>query len=100
MKTTVPNNEQSQNNFNCLNCGAAVTWDKCKYCGTIFHDFTSLTVNESSYLIINIDDRKYLVKAVLQDVTGECVLGSIPELSMRFRILPMDNMTFRYDCNK
>lgn len=113
MKTTVPSNDElmvghgtlyeaykacsksankpPQNNFNCPNCGAAVTGDKCIYCGTIFHDFTSLTVNESTYLIIKVNDRTYIVKAILQDLTSEFALGSIPELLMRFAILPMEN---------
>lgn len=36
--------------FNCPNCGAPITDEKCPYCGTVFYDFTTLDLDETSYV--------------------------------------------------
>lgn len=36
--------------FNCPNCGAPITDEKCPYCGTVFYDFTTLNLDETSYV--------------------------------------------------
>lgn len=43
--------------FNCPNCGAPITAEKCEYCGTVFYDFFALDVGKISYMKIRYNDK-------------------------------------------
>ena len=49
---------------NCLNCGAPLHGDVCKYCGTTYYDFSSMEINKPCYLKIKFDDKNIIFKAV------------------------------------
>lgn len=52
--------------FNCPNCGAPITQDKCPYCGTVFLDFAAIQVGAPSYVKFKIGD-SYLCARLVVD---------------------------------
>lgn len=52
--------------FNCPNCGAPITADRCIYCGTTFIDWTAVDMEKANYIKIKHDGHIALVKAYVR----------------------------------
>lgn len=52
--------------FNCPNCGAPITADRCIYCGTTFIDWTAIDMEKANYIKIKHDGHIVLVKAYIR----------------------------------
>lgn len=39
--------------LNCPNCGAPIRGVECEYCGTMFYDFSSISLDKPTYIRIN-----------------------------------------------
>ncbi len=59
-------------NFNCPNCGAPISGDRCEYCGTQFIDCTTLRPDKAFYLKYSPDGKNTIVaKVVMVSATHE-----------------------------
>ena len=59
-------------NFNCPNCGAPISGDRCEYCGTQFIDCTTLRPDKAFYLKYSPDGKKTIVaKVILESARHE-----------------------------
>ena len=59
-------------NFNCPNCGAPISGDRCDYCGTQFIDCTTLRPDKAFYLKYSPDGKKTIVaKVILESARHE-----------------------------
>ena len=60
------------NSYNCPNCGALITTDVCKYCGTVFLDFAAIQANKLSYIKFKVDNdgisNIYLMKLTVDNL--------------------------------
>lgn len=72
--------------FNCPNCAAPISADKCPYCGTVFYDFASIDSQALNYLKVKHAGRVYMVRAYLteQQIT----------MSPRYATVYADNMPY------
>ena len=52
--------------FNCPNCGAPITADRCIYCGTTFIDWSAVDMEKANYIKIKHDGHIALVKAYVR----------------------------------
>lgn len=52
--------------FNCPNCGAPITSDRCIYCGTTFIDWTTVDMEKANFIKIKHDGRIKLIKAYVR----------------------------------
>jgi len=65
-------------NFNCPNCGAPISGDRCEYCGTQFIDCTTLRPDKAFYLKYSPDGKKTIVaKVILESARHEIEHGDI-----------------------
>ena len=48
--------------YNCPNCGAPMTDNKCSYCGTILYDFACLDMDKPAYIKIKHDGKITICK--------------------------------------
>lgn len=53
---------------NCPHCGAAITTEKCPYCGTLFYDFAAIDTEKPFYIKIKQGNKIYRAKVVLNDI--------------------------------
>lgn len=51
--------------YNCPNCGAPISSEKCPYCGTVFYDFTCINMAEPTYIKIRHHGEIIMCKAYL-----------------------------------
>lgn len=89
--------------FNCPNCGAPITGDRCEYCGTQFIDCTTLRPDKAFYLKYSPDGKNTIVARVIlesarheiehNEITGRDVDGRM----MRIYSCPehIINVTYR-----
>ena len=54
--------------FNCPNCGAPITADRCIYCGTTFIDWTAVDMEKANYIKIKHDGHVALIKAYVRNL--------------------------------
>lgn len=58
--------------FNCPNCGAPISGDRCEYCGTQFIDCTTLRPDKAFYLKYSPDGKNTIVaKVILESARHE-----------------------------
>lgn len=58
--------------FNCPNCGAPISGDRCEYCGTQFIDCTNLRPDKAFYLKYSPDGKNTIVtKVILESARHE-----------------------------
>lgn len=88
----------------CPGCGAAITEEKCPYCGIMFYDFSCIDLGKPFIMKVKLGDKIHRFKAMAQDfhihhyandticysdnspvysVTARC-----PEVIMTFTVLP------------
>ena len=60
--------------LNCPNCGGPITSEQCKYCGTLFYDFSAIEIGKPCYLKIKHNNTIMLVKATANNV--ECNMNA------------------------
>lgn len=95
--------------YNCPNCGAPITNEKCPYCGTIIYDFTVIDTQHPCYIKIKDNDKIIILKAQTKDVELNCINdyydiyggnnnhlvdrlnNNSLELSMNFNCIPIKN---------
>jgi predicted RNA-binding protein with PUA domain len=53
--------------YNCPNCGAPISSEKCPYCGTVFYDFSCIDLNEPTYIKFKYEGTIVMCKAVLRE---------------------------------
>lgn len=91
-------------NFNCPNCGAPISGDRCEYCGTQFIDCTTLRPDKAFYLKYSPDGKKTIVtKVILESARHEiepCKIDlgmDIDDRMMRIYSCPQHtiNVTYR-----
>ena len=51
-------------NFNCPNCGAPISGDRCDYCGTQFIDCTTIRPDKPFYLKFSPDGQNTIISKV------------------------------------
>ncbi len=98
--------------LNCPNCNAPVDGEKCEYCGTVFHDFTSLSFDKPTYIKIDVGGGKMIAKAYLSDLEiadtsytesysrldGMLRLRRVPDvtLSAKFHLIDNDGTVYTW----
>ena len=53
---------------NCPNCGAAITEEKCPYCGVLFYDFAAMEMDKPFYIKFRNGSRVYRAKVLLDSL--------------------------------
>ena len=92
---------------NCPNCGAAITEEKCPYCGVLFYDFAAMELNKPFYIKFRNGSRVYRAKVLLDSLNihhdmdnGYCYSDNIrvlnvqthsSHLSLEMTIVPDDD---------
>ena len=56
----------AEKTFNCPNCAAPISGEKCKYCGTVIYDFASIKLDDISYLKISNGNQILRLKVILK----------------------------------
>ena len=74
--------------LNCPNCGAPITGIQCEYCGTMFYDFAEISENKPKYLRLDFGGQKIWGKAVMVSAEINYQPDSLPEVEIRFYMLP------------
>ena len=52
----------------CPNCGAAITNEKCPYCGTLFYDFAAMELGKPFYIKFRNGSKVYRAKVLLDSL--------------------------------
>ena len=85
-------------NYNCPNCGAPITTDVCKYCGTVFLDFAAIQANKPSYIKFKVDDPNdssisniYLMKLTVDELEFKISSDTINTMGYKNKLLAMVN---------
>ena len=92
---------------NCPNCGAPIESTQCPYCGTVLYDFTEISNERPTYIMMNWNGTQVAFRALLEAAeinmetmnpviyadNQEYVVDtcSAAEASFEFRILADDN---------
>lgn len=58
--------------YNCPNCGAGITGERCEFCGTVIYDFAALQTGAPSFVKIVHNGAIYMMRMI------------VDEFSMRF----------------
>ena len=58
--------------YNCPNCGAGITGERCEFCGTVIYDFAALQTGAPSFVKIMHNGAIYMMRMI------------VDEFSMRF----------------
>lgn len=94
--------------YNCPNCGAPITAEKCPYCGTLFYDFSTIEVGKPSYIKIKHKGKIVMCKAFLTEcsfnlqnqyaqhrplgaLSREVIVGQTAEITMGFSVASDEN---------
>lgn len=54
---------------NCPNCGAAITEEKCPYCGVLFYDFAAMEMDKPFYIKFRSGPKVYRAKVLLDSLS-------------------------------
>lgn len=57
--------------FNCPNCGAPITEERCPFCGTVFLDFAALQLGAPCYVKIKTEHGYLIVRIVITELNIE-----------------------------
>ena len=57
--------------FNCPNCGAPISNEKCPYCGTVFYDFTVIDTKNPCYIKIKDENHIIMMKVIPKNIDIE-----------------------------
>ena len=94
--------------YNCPNCGAPITAEKCPYCGTLFYDFATIETGQPTYIKIRHNGEVIMCKAVLREANfelkneyanyrplgtklRELIVGQTAEITMGFSVASDEN---------
>lgn len=81
--------------FNCPNCGAPITTDVCKYCGTVFLDFAAIQANKPSYIKFKVDNDGVsyicLTKLTVDNLEFKISSDTVDAMDYKNRLLAMVN---------
>lgn len=73
--------------FNCPNCGAAISGDKCRYCGTVFYDFASIDLDRPQYVKIRFNGKVVACRVRIISCDIHCSLEEIPTINLEMHVL-------------
>ena len=93
---------------NCPNCGAAITEEKCPYCGVLFYDFAAMEMDKPFYIKFRNGPKVYRAKVLLDSLNirhdmdrGYCYADNVryldiiaqqtSHLTLELSIVPDDN---------
>ena len=95
--------------YNCPNCGAGITGERCEFCGTVIYDFAAIQFGKPSYVKFMHNDAIYMFRMIVDELSMRqevqtvdvpdsygAVRLSIPasycmELSLNAHCVPMEN---------
>ena len=88
----------------CPSCGAAITEEKCPYCGIMFYDFSCIDLEKPFIMKVKLGNKVHIFKAKAQDFHIHhyandticyadnspvySVMTRAPEVTMIFTVLP------------
>ena len=72
---------------NCPNCGAPIDYEqnKCAFCGTLYYDFSCMSMNQPFFLRIKLDpdDKETILAKVRLNTTSiKCERDAFPEIEL------------------
>lgn len=94
--------------YNCPNCGAGITGERCEFCGTVIYDFAAIQLGKPSYVKIIHNGVICMFRMIVDDLTvhheartvdvpdaSGCVMLAFVDsycmnVSMNARCVPMD----------
>ena len=92
----------------CPGCGAAITEEKCPYCGIMFYDFSAIDMNKPFFMKIKIGNKIHNLKVQVKDlsyagginrdalyadnVIVHEIVHQVPELIMTLGVLSENNI--------
>lgn len=82
--------------YNCPNCGAGITGERCEFCGTVIYDFAAIQIGKPSYVKIMHNNAICMFRMIVDDfsVRHEVQTAEIPDCmgSVRLSIPVSYNM--------
>lgn len=90
--------------YNCPNCGAGITGERCEFCGTVIYDFAAIQLGKPSYVKIMHNDAIYMFRMIVDDfsIRQEVQTADVPDaLGCVLRIAPTNyfmNLSFNAHC--
>lgn len=54
--------------LNCPNCGAPIAGSKCEYCGSVFYDWATISMDKPTFIRMNLHGKLVMFKAVMVDL--------------------------------
>lgn len=92
---------------NCPNCGAIISEEKCPYCGTLFYDFSTISMDKPCFIKVRIGNKimRLLVRPQSFTIEQSCdthvyyadnkavhyMPSELHQLSLDFMVLPHEN---------
>ena len=55
--------------YNCPNCGAGITGEKCEFCGTVIYDFAAIQLGKPSFVKLMHNGDIYMLRMIVDDFT-------------------------------
>ena len=99
--------------YNCPNCGAPITAEKCPYCGTVFYDFSCIELGKTAYIKLKHNGNIVMCKAFVKECTinmqpnfcyvpflgdpfpRELKVSETAQIELAFDVLSEDGMLFK-----
>lgn len=53
--------------YNCPNCGAGITGEKCEFCGTVIYDFAAIQLGKPSFVKLMHNGDIYMFRMVVDN---------------------------------
>lgn len=77
--------------FNCPNCGAEISDDRCPYCGTVLYDFGNIDLERPQYIKIRHGEKIFIchVRYTGCEMTQTC--EEFDAVHLEFDVLPDSN---------
>lgn len=67
--------------YNCPNCGAGITGERCEFCGTVIYDFAAIQLGKPSYVKIMHNDTLCIFRMIVDDLSmrHEAQTADVPD---------------------
>lgn len=79
--------------YNCPNCGAGITGERCEFCGTVIYDFAAIQLGKPSYVKIIHNGVICMFRMIVDDLTvhHETHTVDVPDVSGCVRLAFVDS---------
>lgn len=77
--------------YNCPNCGAEMSGEKCPCCGTVLYDFGNIDLERPQYIKIRHGEKIFICHVRYTDCEITSTFGEDNTVRLEFNVLPDSN---------